>query len=730
MKKTVFKTAAAAALTLLLCMSGAYAKEATLIDLPMKNLFATDKVNETSWGKLYDSPAYVAGKKWASEWGFAGWGEDYEDMLKIYGLKNAASGQEGYIYHAVNTDKLPDNATVTMSMDIITGPQHSTDDSEIWFRMQSKPDKEGASSVTVQPFRLRSAPGGITAEFASTTGWPFTAKDFDRTTGITLEYDTPYTINCTMSPTESGHYRFLTEVYKNGTKVGAGIVEQYDRVSADTFNVFENVGVVARSLNTIKGSELTAVIKNIKLTAKYDDVKPGAVFTPADGADSVSRDSDFGVRFDAAITQITKEQIEISDGATVENAELSADGKELKLVFGNLKADTEYSVKLKEIKAVGAETAYDYDWTFKTELPVLFGKAYLVADRVTLLTEALGDIAETIKIPLKRSGREYTDSYLNGAYGSSYETVKYYSGNAFETEDGWLYAKQTKGQWESNRFGNLSKRITSELNNGESLELTAKVKLFKGGVIDGKSIDFHIGLTDDTYTQASGGSAVVPGSRLTLLRWSASSGGQYKLALGGINQEIRGTTDGKYAAAVTEPGYTDEELALTAVLSPMADPQNYSADIKLLRADGTVALSGVVSEGITKDMVLDYHNFDIESMVEWPNIDNQYRQLAIKDLKIEALKNTFKAGVNNIYVDYTNSDASEFSVKALAVIDKTENGVFVTEDAQLFDISGNDANGAAVLPVEIPNPDGRRVRVFILNSETGMVPLAAESIVQ
>ena len=222
----------------------------------------------------------------------------------------------------------------------------------------------------------------------------------------------------------------------------------------------------------------------------------------------------------------------------------------------------------------------------------------------------------------------------------------------------------------------------------------------------------------------------MPGSRLTFLRWCASSGGQYKLALGGINQEVRGTTEGKYAAAVTEPGYTDEELTLTAVLSPMADPQNYSADIKLLRADGTVALSGVVSEGITKDMVLDYHNFDIESMVEWPNTDNQYRQLAIKDLKIEALKNTFKAGVNNIYVDYTNSDASEFSVKALAVIDKTENGVFVTEDAQLFDISGNDVNGAAVLPVEIPNPDGRRVRVFILNSETGMVPLAAESIVQ
>lgn len=719
MKKSSLKAAVITVLLLVLGTGCAFARETTLIDLKMDSLFAKDSVEINRYGKLNESAGYSDGTIWASEWGFGGWGEDFGDMLLIYPRVGASSGGEGYIYHKIIADQLPDNASVTMSIDLITASRMNTSKGEVWFRMQSKPAKDGAASVTVQPFKIESAPDGLTAAFASTTGWPFTAKTFDRTTGINLEYNTEYTINCTMSMAPSGHYRFVAEVMKDGEKIGAGIVDQFDRVASDTFNCFENVGIVARALSGITEQEPLLYIKNFKITAKSDDEKPAAEFYPENGADCVSRNSDFRIKFGSALEEISAEQIEVSGGAFLENLQQSEDGKELKFTFGNLEANTAYTVKIKNVKAIGAETAYDYDWNFTTDYSTKFGAAYLVADKTNILSQDFIGV-DTIKIPLKRQNQAYTDNYLNGGLASSYETVKYYSGNVFETdEEGWLYAKQSNGQWETSRYGNLSRRIPEGIKDGETMEVSVPLKLIGGGVFEEKALDTHIRLTDDSGE-----------NRLTLLSYKCSKSGAYTLSLGGINQSVSGTSAGTYAAVVSEPDYKDEELKLVATLSPGAGTDKYNVFVKLVKADGTVLISGDIAGGITKEAAESYRNIELESFVEWGIANKQARQLGIKNIYVDILRNSFVSGTNNIYVDYENEDGGEVSATALALIEKKENDKYIIEDAQLFDINKASAKGSIELPVEMNETENRRIKIFILSSEVGMIPLAAESLVQ
>ncbi len=688
--------------TAVLSTMAVHAEEVTLFDEGFVNVYKDSKLSQTNWGDLTRHSGYVNGTAWASEWGSEGWFEDEGETMVVTPRLDKASPENGsnsYIYHKMKNGPLPESSTVIAELDFSTGKELTSASGEFWYRIVF--DEGGLLLCSI----LGDSQNGYTMKFASSTSWPFTKTVFDRYSGsFDIDPETRYTIKITLSPNPDETYQFSAELFKGDVKVAGGIIGEWNMVKKDTCITPKHVNLCAISNKKTNVKEKFLYLHNAKVTAIVPDTRTEAEFFPEKGK-AAELDGDFYVTFAKQVEDITEADVTISGGARVESVTMSEDGKRADFVFSGLKTATNYDVKIKGVKVVGAETAFDYDWGFSTVSPLSFGEAYFDWEK------------QKSSFSMDLTNISYDD------FTADMSDEDYINGEKFYAED--IDGLQRIDAVTEDGIGYNDYKQTKPVSKGFSKRINL-------GYIDKGTMTFKVGLKWDTFWAGKWNSVTIS--------LSSSTADDAKLTLIGV------TSDNYHAnARISFPGH-DEWLSsgdskgkdLTAELTLVwnAETESYDANCILKNSDdGTVYLEKESKSVLTAEQAAALDTFGcgyyIANGNAQKNDGGKFVRFNSFSAECSSVKNIV-AGTNNLLIEYKNLNENEpFDVTFLAVTEKDENGANIISDVNVIPFTAQTgAAGTLTLPIEISDPEGVKLKIYALNGLDSCMPLMKEVIKQ
>ena len=690
-------------------VQAAYAEEITLFSDSFNKVYSSHHLSETLWGNINNKSTYVDGTQWASEWGSEGWFEDVDDTMMVKSKLNTAFSENGsttYIYHKLKEETLPKNSTVVASLDFRTADDAKTANTGLWYAMRFK-DYVLALQIT------SSATDGFDMNYASTTSWPFNEKKLDRDNGgLKLEANTDYKVVITMSPNPDSTYQYSVELFCDGTKVGAGIINEYNILSPDSFTEPNYLALVAVSYKRITVEEPFLYLKNASVTAIIPETKPEAEFFPQKGGDAAEPDGDFYVTFNRAVENIDKSNVTVSGGAAVEDITMSEDGKRADFVFAGLKPSTSYDVKISGVKTRGGETEFDYDWSFSTVNSVSFTDAYFEWEK------------QTGKVELDLTALSYDNDFTDAE-----DDEDYINGNKFYTQK--LKNLKLINAVGENGLGYKENRLTTK-SNGEILRRLNTV------YEDGGNITFKTRMNLESAAQrwlvgewATMGMSVIGsgnGAKVMLVSTARANWNPKPfISLLGINDTSPAvnTEEVKYSCS------DDMELELTLIYN---SSDGYDARLVLKNTVTDDIYYDLTKENcLTKEQAMGLDTLRIDYSVAASN-GSGYDGVRFKSFSAGSdSKKGITDGENKLYIDYTNITPDvPFGVTLLAVTEKEEDGANVIGNVNILTFENRDGeNGTLEFPITLEGVcDGMKLKVYALNGLDGAVPLMKEVIKQ
>lgn len=686
---TVFMTALAVGV---FCFHTAFAAETVLYDEEINNVYEKDGLSINWWGKQDQNPEYARGERWATAWGGEGWYSDAEDGALAIHAKVGVTGEMG-VGKKIVADPLPKNSAVEFTLGFRT-PQTGgqSGQTEVWF-----------TSGSIKLFQYKNTPQNPEFGFASTTNWPFTAKSFDRDPdNMKLEYGKEYTMKITVKPGMGEGCKVVVDLFSSDNiKLATGIIDDWQNIKPDDITNITDIGFNATVVQTAKETEPSIFIKHLAVKGIYEVQKPEAEFYPHDSSTQNKIDTECYVQFKRAVKDVTEDDVTISPSGSVKSVTM-IDGKKAVIALDGLKANTKYTVNVKNVSEENEEKSFDYSWSFSTGGSAEFKKPYFGTSS-TLFSQSMNsfDISSVVSLE--------DDAFKNGeAWGTN---ILDNAGTAYEVSYGYLWTRGVLNDTLSRRF--------TPINDGETLKITTTLKLSNYA-------------RDNTGAAIKLSSSANAAENYTLLRFSQIWSG---LALDTLskNQHVNPGTDengtgvawrnrGWWHLSHSEEGQDaglEGELQLTLTLKP--DTQNADMYNAYVTLKGRKEYTAEVQIAKSVVMGLDTIVFQSETTSSDATGASGSNFMGISELEIISSdgEDSMQLGSNTAYIDYINLDETEVFDADVLIIEhkKSEDGGFgkvmnVTVVSNK-DLTGSD--GKLVCPFELTDAEST-VEFYVLNN--------------
>ncbi|MBE5039157.1 Ig-like domain-containing protein [Ructibacterium gallinarum] len=699
--KKRFGAAVLAAIAAGICWGQAvFAGEQIIYDETLNNVYQNGDLGTTWWGNLTGNSKYMSGECWGSSYGSEGWCSDGEDGALIFHTKEGAAGEtENYISKRVMAETLPDNSTIEFSIDLTTAPKPKSGSEQIKFGLSF-------ADASAYVFMLQTSPmKDLEIGFASTTTWPFTAKEFDRDPDqMKMEYGKDYTVKIILKPTQNQSCKFIAELYSGGSKLATGIIDEYPVLTMESMKNLQEILICSTTKSEITESEPVITLKRVTITAQYDDVLPKAELYPADKAVDVEVDTNCYMQFEIPVQPISAENVTISgaDGAAVTAVEMQGN-KRADFKLTGLKGNTVYTMHVQNVQACNAEKTFDYTWSFTTGGAVEFGKPYFGLAQSVL--------EQDMKKLNLSAVTEVTDPLYTGGEGWAVTDMADKDTCYRVAEDGYLWIRARLGKDQAS-VNSLQHKFTP-VQDGETLELSTVLKL--------------TGYQND-QTEASL-RLLGPNIDYTILRLNARWDGYELSALSKDQVAGAWVEENGTGTKLLSRGYwhlddgsagLDGEVALHLKMRP--DGDNYILEVTLKGTKEYTASRTISAEEAKQIDTLGLYS-------SGHNLTQEADYLAVRQISAVKTRGNegMQPGENIAYIDYYNLDASTpFDADILIVEHRPDidGGYGLVQNVTVVsqkEVSG--ANGKIECPFTLTDA-GSVVDFYVLNSIDSGILLA------
>ena len=665
-QKKLLSAVISAVMILMMLPAGiAFASEIIILDNVFDNTYSNDNLAKNHRGNPANDSVWNAGSIWGVNWGGEGHIIDAEDgSLALASKVGADSNAEISTFKRLIHDTLVDNSTLIFNFKFRTGDKPTASSNELWFRFYSEVN---GSDVYWTPFFIRSTPAGdpvfgweITSHY-----WPFSSKKLDRDPNtITFKYDKDYEVIITLKPNTDPSYKLVVEVYEEGTKIGAGIMDQMA-----TFTPLHAKKLTRANLHVITRAvtnefEPVVYMKYMGIKAIQPNVPINAVYYPRNGEIDAPIDTDCYVVFESAVNEVTPEQVEVEGGASVAAVRMGDDNKKVIIDLEGRAANTAYTVKLKNVKTSSSDIGFDYSWSFTTNGGVEFSEPHYGAATV-LLDEPMGNL----NLSAVATTNTEDEGYIAGNKWASTTSDRENITPAFEVNGEYLYANLVNNGDSTKYTDRLYKRF-DKIENGDNLVLSGYINLpAEGRAVKRHSLMLTIGSGDNLESNTYSAFRFVTTEH------------HNKHALFGLEKNPSNFSsdeaDYPYGDGVTlrdwgwwnyhtekdDVLYSGKDVPFTLTLTPDTNDSNYyDAQIKIGANDDYVGTRKIPASEVTA--------FDrLTITLKQFNTATTANYVGLKDLKIIKSQGHFglAEGNNKLSIDYTNISGGAFSSDILFV---------------------------------------------------------------
>jgi len=696
-----------------------FASEVIILDTVFDNTYVKDNLAKNHNGNILNDPECSLGKRWGVNWGGEGHFMDAEDGSLALGSKvGTANNGEVSMYRRLIHETLVDNSTLVLTFRFKTGSKPTASSNELWFRFYSEVD---GNNYYWTPFYIRSNPAGdpIFGWEVTSHYWPFSSKKLDRTTNsIAFKYDKDYEVVLTLKPNITDpNYKLIAEVYEEGKKIGAGIMDQMTTFKPEYAKQLSRANLHIITRMATEKYEPVVYMKYMGIKAIQPDVPVKATYYPQDGETDAALNKDCYVDFEAAVEEVSVNQVEVKGGAMITGVRMENENKRVVVTLDGLAANASYTIRLKDVKAVNGDTAFDYSWSFTTGGGVEFSEPYYNS-HTTLINENASDIDIAAMATTSTSDGDY----LSGNKWASYTNNRADITPVFEVANNYLYAKLVNNGDTTSYVDRLYKKF-EKIKQGDSLVLSGYINLSSEGRQEkDHSVMLTIGngedLQSNTYSVFRFVTLINSSNKYYLCGLEKNPGefssymANYPSG-GGV--ELRKWDWWNYHNDKNDPFYYTNDIPFVLTLSPDVNDNNYynaEIDIANGRFKGTRKIPA--SEVVT---------FDTVAITMWQKYTvTTGKYVGFKDLKIAKGKLGIEKGACNLKIDYTNLSGTPFNADILIVErDPVTNSIINVNILKQENIEGD--AGTINCDFEIEQ-EGTKVDVYILNSVEGMILLS------
>lgn len=512
-----------------------------------------------------------------------------------------------------------------------------------------------------------------------------------------------YEISYQFAPGTAGyHSAALTVKKSDGTVIKTAQTPDY--VSDAVFKKWDTLRLTSSNDKSIPDPYSILSVKDFRITMSKPDIKPNAVFRPADTSKLVNLNTVFHVAFDQPIQPATAGNVTLA-GHTAE-VTMDADAKGFSFRFDALEPYTEYTASISGIIPADGETAFSYDYHFMTGDAVSVSAPYLLDEPAPVYSEALAGFDKTKVEVMGDSSSSMQPILEKDVWGINYQSRLANIGGdttalslvcgAGGTTMGRRYLKNTEGSQE----------------NAVTFRLSVDVKWNSKYRADGGF--FALGIAN---------SKNATGDRVYLYKRTP--------AAAGVKDEFYGATGtgNPFAAASAQPIAEDVWRTLAFTFTPCEGSNKYNGVVQVKDENGAVLDTISCPDEYTNLTQTSLKGRDSFWINFTPGKTDGTEMLKLRNVKItiddgSAVKTTvLQNGGNKIYVDYNNGqpDGPWDAVMLAAVCNGTPEDYqlelvkFVEKDPELD-------QGQFCVELDIPETEGRFVKTYVLENLTTLLP--------
>lgn len=696
-----------------------FAGDTIIFEDTFNNTYANDGLDINWWGNPSTDSRYAAGERWAINYGGVGSYRDAEDgslaVIRGIGSDGKPLGKNGetQTFKKIIANTIADNSTLEITYDFKT-PEEAPINSgaNIWFCFRTA-NPNGTGTILWSPFMLKILETGIEHGWAVTEFYPkgqksVICKNLDRDpNNISFDWGKEYTVKITIKPTEgSEYYRFVTEVYADGAKIGTGIINEWSQITSDVIKNFSNAYlnvITTDSISVDQEPEDLLYLKGIKVKAIQPETAINAVYFPENGTVDATVDTECYVDFESPVEPVTLEQVSVSGGeASVADVAMSNDDKKVNIQLDGVKANTAYTIEIKNVKGISSESSFDYKWSFTTSSGIEFGEPYFGSSETVL------DVSMK-ELNLATVGETTTDNdeFLAGNVWA-HSTTRAGINSAFTIDGDYLWARA----YSVNSNNRLYKKI-NPISDNSSMTFTGTIRTSKFGGNDA-DVTLLLANADESLTI----------SVLRLYRqWNGywASAGGINVGAGAWSQET-GTlfmSSNWHTDLSNSPFYKGADIPFTFTMTPNKSDStiyniNVTTGVNGACVANTVQISAEQAKSIDRVVIRNTNN----NSTETGNF------MGFKDMKIvnSIGKSYPTVGTNVINIDYTNMSGDTFDADVLIVEREAETNKLIDATVIKKENIVGDA-GSLNCEFEIQQA-GSKLDIYVLNSADGMILLS------
>ena len=712
-------------LMLMLPVTIASAQEVVLYDDVFNNVYTNDDLSYNRYNNQGNDPEWLAGNIWAAPWGAYGQLRDAEDgsLAVIRGLTAAGvpiSNNETQLNKKIIADAIADNSTLEITYDFRTPEKVEYSGAQVWFRFSST--SSSGTSKTWCPFALNISSTGIEPVWAVVQFYPngyktVIGREFDRDPNhIKFTWGKDYTVKITLKPDIYGgkNYRYVAEVWEDGDKIGTGIINEWSEITSDVIKTFTGANFNIPTTDPItpeQEPEDLLYIKGIKLKAIQPDVPVNVTYFPEDGCVDAAIDTDVYADFESPVNAVSKSQVTVDGGASVAEVAMGNDDKRVNITLDGVKANTAYTVEIKNVKGKNADSAFDYKWTFTTDGGTEFSEPYFGSSAV-VIEEDMADISVAdLKVTTPESdGYADGDIWVHSA-GSNGQVADV----AFTNDGTYLWAKSIVGS--TKNF--VSKKFDS-MRDGSTLTFTGTYRTSKigggdaGAAIRLKNNDGSFVIDAIELSRAWNGYTVRSlGTNGNGSAWTDYDGTTFISA--NWNLDLKDTN---YVGAYFNK---DTDLSFTLTMQPNADDSTkYDVSVTTGVGGTKTATRQITAEQATSLTTVEILAFN-NSSTEEGNF------MGVKDLKLETAfgKPYPVVGENIAKIPYTNLSGADFDADVFVVERDAETGKLVK--ATIINKEDITAESGEIECTFEAVEKGNKLDFYVLNDADSMILLSGKT---
>lgn len=707
--------------------------------------------NQAYGGRVFDSEGFTNSAKryWTSKWTY----EECADVTKTEGLILKDAAKDKYNF---NTFRTIDSGANLQNGDAlrITLRFQTKDISKINSDMQfwiNYMDTNGSYKPAL--FAIRNglpgdkADGSIAKSYQLCTasgGDAYYLVAADCSENKVLENNSTYNLTIDAQPTDdvsAYNFKYTLKDTTNNKSISYA-KDGYAFNPADLFAIGMKIqsGAKEDTTSTNAGSgETFIVVESINVEKAVEIPLPTATFTPANGAQYVSIDTDVSVRFDKEVEDIYAEDVTVvgDTNVEVESVTMDSDSKGALIKLPRLSEFSNYTVKVSYVVQKGGEAESEYSTSFSTGSSLYVGE-------------------------LVRDPKTVTDELTNIKTKTSADYAAYQNDVDYKTGKIWAYSVPVGDKYKDE---SVYYDIKSAASDGKSMISTSDGKITLGDA-------YFFEPTTDIKTVRQAISRRIPvvntakHENLTVSmdikqgtwRWLGKPQLAIALAKSGTNEnrlfyvaengnEVRQglcwgrwmdytfdnlynkTTPGIYDIVRSDSvaaGWRTGDCRLTASIVYDETSEKYTLTNTLTSLTDSSNTVSTVIDNIDPSELAKFDSIRIMIKQEGTdsNADNRHKTLlTVDNLSVLAGdgKDALITGNNMFTADYVNSesDAKELRVY-VAVYDKQTNAL---KGCEILDCALPSGSGVIELPkAVITNPDAEYVRAYFLDSN--LVPLS------